>query len=163
MAAPVEQGSLPELQWDIPRILRSPFQFEGAWAISVPLTAGANPANWVLWYVSVYAYVFRLTFSTDAAIAWGLYQITVDPALAAATAAPIGSTFSGPIAKPEAAVAAIPAHSTQVDGGTAAAGSYVNVLGPAWYRIALNRGILLSTAAVAANCVCTIWWTEYTT
>ena len=164
MANSANQTGREELQWDQAAIQRNRLNIENAYAIWTPLAATALlPACWALLGANtVQACLFKLTFATDTAIAWTLKSRNTTSAYTALNPSKLGGTNAANSCIPQAQVAAAPGAGEFIDGGFAAAGSYVDVLAGKWLLPPSSAGVILFTSAVAANVACAMWWTEYT-
>jgi len=163
MPASVNITGRAELQWDQAAIQRNRLDVENAFAIWTPLVATALlPACWALLGANtVQACLFKLAFATDTAIFWTLKSRNTTSAYTAFTPSKLGGTNVINSCIPQAQVAAAPGGGEFIDGGFAAAGSYVDVLAGKWLLPPLSTGVILFTSAVAANVACAMWWTEY--
>lgn len=163
MSSYVEQLGLHENMWDAPRILRNPTNEDSEYKTGAQLSPTAvNPAVWVFhWINGIAPYTWQWFFSTDTAIAWTLFFISVNPGLTALTAGKLGNTSGSSALSVQGAVAAAPAVSGFFNGGYAAAGSYFDILQGRCLKGTNNSGMALVTSAVAANCFSTWRWSEY--
>jgi hypothetical protein len=159
----VETIGQREGQWDLARIQRNPTKLDAAYAAAAALSPTAvTPACWALDGINTQPpYCFRLSFSTDTAIAWKLYYASSNAAIAQITGRALGACNGSGIAKARAQVVAAPAVVALLDGGFAAANSWVSILNENWLKLQPNTSLVLATSLVAANCFAAFWWCEY--
>lgn len=159
----VESTGRTERQWDLAAIERSPTNVDGMYVMQAQLSPTALlPACWVLaWNSNPNQYVWRVSFSTDTAIPWTLYFNFGTPALSGSTAVKIGNTGANPGSLSQAQVVAAPSVHNPIIGGYAGASSFTECLGNVPLVTPFQLSLVLATGAVAANCYCSIWWSEY--
>jgi len=135
--------------WEFGRLVRQSAVYSFAAKLSPTATL---PAWWALYAVAFIPYVFEITFSTDTAIEWSLYQANGNPG--ASNVAGSGLDISSG-ASPEhqlAYVSAAPGVAALIDTGFCGAGQRINIIPRAIIRCRLNTPLVLATAAIAANC-----------
>ena len=163
MANSVNQTGRVERQWDFAAIQRNQLNPENSYALWFGLSPTALlPAVWAINNnQTCVAYIWKLAFQTDTAIAWTVNNNQTNPAFTPLTAGLLGNTSVLPASTIMGQVAAAPALNGTIDGGFAAAGSYVDVILDQPLVLGTRHSLILFTAAVAANCGCAIWWSEY--
>jgi hypothetical protein len=156
-----------EMMWDIPRIISAEQLIQGGYSGSFKLAPTALlPGVWMLQaHASLNCYVWDIHFSTDTAISWTLFK---GSGLADLTNRnPINlniNNANNPQATWSADVVAAPANVGTIMQGFAAANSYFSILNKGWLLAQGTTYILmLVTGLVAANCTCTMHWTEINT
>jgi len=165
MAPSIEQGGYQELQWDLARLQRNPQNMDAAFALSIQLSPTAvSPAVWMFdqsGVVTSGACIFKLTFSTDTALYWQLYNPAANIAPAGVGGFHLGNTSVASGVVIRSGVLAAPGVSSLIDSGYASAGSYTSIiLPPNIFKMEFTGKLCLATPAVAANCSATFWWAE---